>query len=67
MAIELSPLLRRCLDRSIAVLAEEFLGVFSRETVVRYVEESFGRLGDRPAVGPTFLPVAVERFARERL
>lgn len=67
MAIELSPLLRRCHDRTVAVLAEEFVGAFSRETVVRYVEQSFAQVGVRPTVGPNFLPVIVERFARERL
>lgn len=67
MSMEISPLLRRCLDATIAELTEEFRGVFSRETVGRYIEESFEQLGDRPTVGPNFLPVIIERFARERL
>jgi arsenate reductase len=64
---EISPLLRRCLDATIAALTKEFRGVFSRETVARYLEESFEQVGDRPTVGPNFLPVIIERFARERL
>ncbi len=67
MPIEISPLLRRCLDQTIAQLSDEFRGVFSRETVARYVQESFQQLGGRPTVGPNFLPVIVERFAHERL
>jgi protein-tyrosine-phosphatase len=41
--------------------------VFSRETVARFVEDSVARIGERPTVGPNFLPVIIERFARERL
>lgn len=67
MHIELSPLMRQSLAASTATLADEFRGVFSRETVGRYVEESYARLGDRPRIGPNFMPVIVERFARERL
>jgi arsenate reductase len=67
MPMEISPLLRRCLDATIAELTDEFRGVFSRETVTRYIEESFEQIGDRPTVGPNFLPVIIERFARERL
>jgi protein-tyrosine-phosphatase len=51
----------------IAELTEEFSGVFSRETVTRYIEDSFEQFGERPTVGPNFLPVIIERFARERL
>ena len=45
----------------------EFRGVFSRETVARCVEESYEQIGERPTVGPNFMPVIIERFARERL
>jgi arsenate reductase (thioredoxin) len=41
--------------------------VFSPETVRRYVEASYEEIGDRPTVGPNFLPVIIERFAREQL
>jgi protein-tyrosine-phosphatase len=64
---ELTPLLRYCLDTTAAQLSDEFHGVFSPETVMRYVEASYAEIGDRPAVGPSFLPVIIERFAREQL
>jgi arsenate reductase len=53
------------LDRQLDSLAEEFGGIFSRETIERFVAESLAglsgaRFGD-------FLPVLVHRFARERL
>lgn len=67
MATEISPLMLQSLDATIASLANEFRGVFSRETVARYVQHSYDELGDRPTVGPNFMPVLIERFARERL
>jgi len=63
----LTPLLRYCLETTAAQLSEEFHGVFSPETVRRYVEGSYSELGDRPSVGPNFLPVIIERFARDQL
>ncbi|HEY5197066.1 MAG TPA: hypothetical protein VIJ51_08570 [Solirubrobacteraceae bacterium] len=59
--------MRRALDVTIAELAEEFHGIFSRETLARCVDESFMQLGGRPTIGPNFLPAIVDRFARERL
>ena len=53
MDIEISPLLRRCLDVSIEELAADFRGVFSRETVARYLEDSVAQIGERPTSGPT--------------
>jgi arsenate reductase (thioredoxin) len=67
MHTELTPLLRYCLETTAAHLSDEFRGVFSRETVTRYVEHSYEHIGDRPTVGPNFLPVIIERFAREQL
>jgi arsenate reductase (thioredoxin) len=67
MPIETSPLLRRCLDATTVEFAAEFRGVFSRETVKRYLEESVEQLGERPTVGPNFLPVIIKRFAHDRL
>ena len=67
MPIEMSPLLRQCFDATIAELADEFRGVFSGETVARYVTAAYAQIGDRPTVGPNFLPVIIERFAREQL
>ncbi len=48
MHIEMSRLMRQCLDATTAELSEEFRGMFSRETVARCVEQSFERIGDRP-------------------
>jgi arsenate reductase (thioredoxin) len=67
LTAHLSPLLRCCLEKSAARLSNEFCGVFSAETVARYVEASYAQIGDRPTVGPNFLPVIIERFAREQL
>lgn len=67
MPAEMSPLLRRCLELSVRKLAGEFRGVFSIETVERYVAASYEQLGDRPSVGPNFMPVIIERFAYEQL
>jgi arsenate reductase len=67
MPTEMSPLLRQCLAATVAELSDEFRGVFSDETVARYVTASYAQVGERPTVGPNFLPVIVERFARERL
>ncbi len=47
-------------------LSPEFLGVFSPETLERYVTESWDQLALTAKV-PAFLPVLAERFARERL
>jgi arsenate reductase len=67
MHTEMSPLTRSALDASTRRLAGEFRGVFSPETVARCVEDSFRRVGDPPTVGPNFMPILIERFARERL
>ena len=67
MTTELSPLMRGALEDATRRLAGRFRGVFSEETVARVVEDSFERLGDRPTVGPNFMPILIERFARERL
>jgi arsenate reductase (thioredoxin) len=67
MATEMSPLMRGALDDCSRRLAGRFRGVFSEETVAGLVEDSYQRMGDRPTVGPNFMPIFVERFARERL
>src|SRR5919201_5253856 len=46
-------------------LAEEFAGVFSRETIERYIGESVDLLGG--ARINVYVPVLAHRFARERL
>jgi arsenate reductase len=46
-------------------LVEEFAGVFSKETIERYMAESVDLLGN--ARVSTFVPALAHRFARERL
>jgi arsenate reductase len=65
MAQELDPITQGHLDRGIEGLADEFRGIFSRETIERYVNESLQGL---PAARfSDFIPVLVHRFTRERL
>jgi protein-tyrosine-phosphatase len=63
----MSPLMRGALEDATRRLAGRFRGVFSQETVAGVVEDSYEQLGDRPTVGPNFMPIFIERFARERL
>jgi arsenate reductase (thioredoxin) len=67
MSVEMSDLMRGALETSTRKLAGRFRGVFSEETVARVVEDSYELIGDRPTVGPNFMPIFIERFARERL
>jgi arsenate reductase len=46
-------------------LVDEFAGVFSRETIERYIAESVDLLGESKI--NVFVPVLAHRFARERL
>jgi arsenate reductase len=63
--LPLDPITRRHLDQGVQALVEEFRGIFSRETIDRFVRESFEGL---PAARfADFVPVLVHRFARERL
>ena len=66
MAIVVSPELRDRLEKVTAQLATEFAGVFSRETIARYAEES-AELLSRGATVHHFIPIFVESLARERL
>ena len=53
------------LERGLERLEEEFSGVFSAETIERYMVESLAEL---PAARvKNFIPLFVHRFARERL
>jgi arsenate reductase (thioredoxin) len=52
---------RQAADR----LQEEFIGVFSKETIERYIADSLDLLGS--ARINVFVPVLAHRFARERL
>jgi arsenate reductase len=61
----LDPLSRAEFARAIDALTEEFRGIFGREAIERYVDESISRLSGARVVD--FIPLFVHRFARERL
>jgi protein-tyrosine-phosphatase len=61
----LDPVTRHHLDQAAARLADEFSGIFSQETIARYMAESTNLLGE--AKINVFVPVLAHRFARERL
>ena len=61
----LDPVTRQHVERASEALQREFAGIFSRETIARYIVESSELLGD--AKVNVFVPVLVHRFARERL
>jgi arsenate reductase (thioredoxin) len=62
---QLDPISRSTFARSIESLAEEFRGIYSLETIERFVDESIDRLAGARVVD--FIPLFVHRFARERL
>jgi protein-tyrosine-phosphatase len=62
----LDPVTRQHVERAAEALQREFEGVFSRETIARYIAESTDLLGGEAKVN-VFVPVLVHRFARERL
>jgi arsenate reductase (thioredoxin) len=61
----LDPLSRQTFARAIESLAHEFRGIWSLETIERYVDESIDQLSGARIVD--FIPLFVHRFARERL
>ena len=61
----LDPVTRQHVERAAEALQREFAGVFSQETIARYIAESTELLGG--ARVNVFVPVLVHRFARERL
>src|SRR4249920_4162757 len=61
----LDPVTRQHVERAAEALQREFAGIFSRETIARYIAESTELLGD--AKINVFVPVLAHRFARERL
>jgi arsenate reductase (thioredoxin) len=61
----LDPVTRQHIERAGEALQREFVGVFSQETIARYIAESTDLLGD--AKINVFVPVLAHRFARERL
>jgi arsenate reductase (thioredoxin) len=65
MAQALDPVTQHHIDQAAERLAEEFAGVFSQETIARYMAESTDLLGE--ARINVFVPVLAHRFCRERL
>ncbi len=65
MKLQLDPGTRAHVDAGVASLKEEFAGIFSAETVDRWVDDSLERLSG--ARFQDFVPLFVRRFARERL
>jgi arsenate reductase (thioredoxin) len=61
----LDPVTRHHVQQAANALADEFAGVFSQETIERYIAESLDLLGE--AQINVFVPVLAHRFARERL
>jgi arsenate reductase (thioredoxin) len=61
----LDPVTQRHVDQAAARLADEFRGVFSEETIARYISESLELLGNSRV--NDFVPLLAHRFARERL
>ena len=63
--LDVDVITRSHLERGLESLSEEFEGIFSSETVERYMTESLQQL--RGARLRDFIPLFVHRFARERL
>jgi arsenate reductase len=61
----LDPVTQQHIDKAAERLADEFAGIFSQETIARYMAESTDLLGE--AQINVFVPVLAHRFARERL
>jgi arsenate reductase (thioredoxin) len=61
----LDPVTRHHVEQAAEALQREFAGVFSQETIARYIAESTDLLGGSKV--NVFVPVLVHRFARERL
>jgi protein-tyrosine-phosphatase len=58
--------LESVLDRVADRLNEKFKGVFSKETIERYIKESYALLAEKALV-TDHLPSLTERFAKDRL
>lgn len=67
MPTQMSPVMRSAIEAAQRELAGRFRGVFSAETISRVLEDSYQQIGERPTVGPNFMPIFVREFARERL
>ena len=65
MSQALDPVTQHHVRQAAEALADEFAGVFSKETIERYITDSVDLLGQ--ARVNVFVPVLAHRFARERL
>ena len=65
MSQALDPVTQHHVHQVAEALADEFTGIFSKETIERYVGESADMLGGGRI--NVFVPVLAHRFARERL
>ena len=61
------PPMESALTTSVDRLSAEYRGVFSEETVMRTVDDSWEQLTSRATLIPPFFPTLVERFARDQL
>ena len=61
----LDPVTQHHINQAADRLAEEFAGIFSQETIARYLAESQDLLGE--AKINVFVPVLAHRFCRDRL
>ena len=65
MPLQLDAVTEQHLAHQVDDLATEFRGIFSRETIERFVAESLDQFASTRIT--TYLPVLAHRFARERL
>jgi arsenate reductase (thioredoxin) len=65
MSQALDPVTQHHINQAADRLAEEFAGIFSQETIARYMTESQDLLSE--ANISVYVPVLAHRFARERL
>ena len=65
MSQALDPVTQRHVENLSRGLVGEFAGIFSEETINRYITESVDLLGDSRIT--VYVPVLAHRFARERL
>jgi protein-tyrosine-phosphatase len=65
MSQALDPVTQHHINQAADRLADEFAGIFSQETIARYMTESTDLLGD--ARVNVFVPVLAHRFCRQRL
>jgi protein-tyrosine-phosphatase len=61
----LDPVTQHHVRQAAEALTDEFAGIFSQETIERYIAESLDLIGETKI--NVFVPVLAHRFARERL